>query len=347
MSSQPKSTVGFLGPIASYTHQAVRQTFPQSKWDFQPVTTIEDVFEVVQAGKVTAGVVPFENSTNGAVVFTLDDFADRRGHFKDIVVLGEIYVDVHHCLVGRMPPSAAGKGAINGDGSGTCTPTADDPRPVQPRTKPLTDLSHIKRLYSHPQAFGQCATFISTYLKGAEIFEVSSTSKAAEIVSQDETGTGAAISSQLAAELQGLDFLGRSIEDKDDNRTRFLIIARGPDVTSGRPPSDWQLIQNCYEGDRGVSGGTSGCSKSLLSFTVSHDSPGALAEVLSCFKAFDLNLTSINSIPTQVRPFEYIFFVEFRGDRYDDAEGRVDGALERIAVAAQRSRFLGSWMRYG
>lgn len=185
---------------------------------------------------------------------------------------------------------------------------------------------------------------MSTYLKNAEIFEVSSTSKAAEIVSQDETGEAAAISSQLAAEIHGLDLLGKSIEDKDDNRTRFLIIARQPAVPGGRPPADWELIENRYP-DKGATAG--GCSKSLLSFTVPHESPGALAEVLSCFKAFDLNLTSINSRPTLVKPFEYIFFVEFRADRFDDTEGRVEGALQRINKAAQSWRFLGSWKRYG
>lgn len=308
-----------------------------------------DVFEVVQSGAVTAGVVPFENSTNGAVVFTLEDFADRNGRFKDLIVLGEVYVDVHHCLVGRADPSSSatpstGEDLNNEGGSGTCTPTATDPRPVRPRTKPLSGLGHIKRLYSHPQAFGQCTAFISTYLKGVEIFEVSSTSKAAEIVSEDETGTGAAISSQLAAELHGLDLLGRSIEDKDDNRTRFLIIARAPTVTGGRPPAEWELNQRRYD-EGGATG--NGCSKSLLSFTVPHESPGALAEALSCFKSFDLNLTSINSVPSHLKPFEYIFFVEFRGDRYNDTEGRVEGALGRITGAAHSSRFLGSWKRYG
>ena len=59
----------------------------------------------MQSGKVTAGVVPFENSTNGSVVFTLDNLADRDGTYKDIVVDGETYVDVHHCLVGHKNPS--------------------------------------------------------------------------------------------------------------------------------------------------------------------------------------------------------------------------------------------------
>lgn len=298
------------------------------------LTHISDVFEVVQSGHATAGLVPFENSTNGSVVFTLDDLADRQRLHPDITIHGEVYVDVHHCLVGHFAHNSSSlvPEAPDEGGSGTCTPTASDPRPTRPRSKPLGSLKHVQRLYSHPQAFGQCTAFISTYLKGVEVFEVSSTSKAAEVVSKDETGTWAAISSLLASDLYGLDLLGKSIEDRSDNTTRFLIIGRCPE-----PPADWNLIPppSGYKGN-----------KSMLSFTVPHDSPGGLAEALSCFKKFDLNLTSINSRPSLVKPFQYIFFVEFEGHRYEDPEGRVKGALEAIHKAAESWRWLGSWKRY-
>lgn len=330
MTAFRKPVVSFLGPVASYTHQAVRQAFSESSWELRPVVTIDDVFDQVQDGEVTAGVVPFENSTNGSVVFTFDNLADRFNRYPDITVDGETYVDVHHCLVGHKSPVPALEDTA--EGSGTCTPTATDPSPLKPRSKPLGSLKHIQRLYSHPQAFGQCTAFISTYLKGVEIFEVSSTSKAAEIVSKDTTGTWAAISSQLAGEMHGLDFLGKSIEDREDNTTRFLIIGTNPSV-----PSNWDDVKKSIA--------KSG-SKSLVSFTVPHTSPGALADVLGCFQAFDLNLTSINSRPSLVQPFQYIFFVEFEGHKHDDPDGRVKGALEKISRVAQSWRWLGSWQRY-
>lgn len=291
---------------------------------------LADVFDQVQDRQVLAGVVPFENSTNGSVVFTLDNLADRDGRYKDITVDGEIFVDVHHCLVGRKNPHPLAED--NADGSGTCTPTATDPTPSKPKSKPTCSLKHIKRLYSHPQAFGQCNAFISTYLKGVEIFDVSSTSKAAEIVSQDETGTWAAISNELAATLHGLDHLGKSIEDREDNTTRFLIIGTNPSV-----PEDWRLQKQ----PASMAG-----SKSLVSFTVPHTAPGALADVLSCFKEFDLNLTSINSRPSLKAPFQYMFFVEFEGHRYHDPDGSVSGALDKISRVAESWRWLGSWERY-
>ncbi|KND92418.1 putative prephenate dehydratase [Tolypocladium ophioglossoides CBS 100239] len=330
MASGAKPVVSFLGPVASYSHQAVRQVFPEDGWDLRPVATIDDVFDQVQGREVLAGVVPFENSTNGSVVFTLDNLADRDGRYKDITVDGEIFVDVHHCLVGHKNPHPLLED--NADGSGTCTPTAMDPSPSKPKSKPLSSLKHIKRLYSHPQAFGQCNAFISAYLKGVEIFEVSSTSKAAEIVSADRTGTWAAISNELAANLHGLDILGKSIEDREDNTTRFLIIGTNPSV-----PDDWHLAKQSIA--------RSG-SKSLVSFTVPHKSPGALADVLSCFKEFNLNLTSINSRPSLLAPFQYIFFVEFEGHKYDDPDERFKGALDKISRLAESWRWLGSWERY-
>lgn len=305
------------------------------------LTSISDVFEQVQSGSTTVGVVPFENSTNGSVVFTLDDFADRAGIFPDVTVVGEIFVDVHHYLVGKFPPQPPASSVISPNGSGTCTPTASDPTPLKPRAKPLCSLQHVKRLYSHPQAFGQCNAFTATYLKGVEVLDASSTSKAAEIVAADETGTWAAISSELAADLHPVDVLARSIEDREDNTTRFLVIATDPTIQDR-----WDVRKRLPSTATSTTEGTSGeglGSKSLISFTVPHSAPGALAEALSCFKAFEVNLTSINSRPSLEQPFHYLFFVEFEGKR---GEARVEGALERVGHVAEGWRWLGSWERY-
>ncbi|KAF4123205.1 prephenate dehydratase [Geosmithia morbida] len=386
-SGDEKPVVAYLGPPASYSHQVSSNLLVATE-NLELTFGGGDVFDIVQDGGATAGVVPFENSTNGSVVFTLDDLADRNGRYRDIRVVGEVYVDVHHCLLGHLQrkprpetggssastaasaaAAAAAAAAVGGGGggggglddsnvsSGTCTPTAADPRPAHPRTKPLGSLDHIKRLYSHPQAFGQCTAFISTYLKGVEVFEVSSTSRAAEMVRADETGTWAAISSQLAAEVHGLDFLGRSIEDRSDNTTRFLIIrkvvvadeaAEAAEAAARSSSSSWTAsadddgwaVTRCTPLAVGAAGAG---TKSLVSFSVPHDSPGALAEVLGCFRAFDLNLTSINSRPSLDRPFQYIFFVEFEGHRNKDPEGRVKGALDKIDGVAASWRWLGSW----
>jgi prephenate dehydratase len=278
------------------------------------------VFEAVQSGEAARGVVPFENSTNGAVIFTLELLGDRHKLYSDITICGESYLDVSHCLLGRKAPPASTIDSPNM--SGSCTPTFSAPTPVKPRTEPLSSLKHIKRLYTHPQAFGQCEDFLGAYLKGIERIDVSSTSRAAEIVKADTSGTSAAIASSLAADIHGLDFLAKGIEDREDNKTRFFILRKGIE----------KVEQIAFVP-----------SKSMICFTIDHRSPGALADVLECFRNSKLNLTSINSRPTQNIPFQYIFFVEFEGSRLRDADGRVEQALQAVEKASHSWRWLGSW----
>jgi prephenate dehydratase len=158
-------------------------------------------------------------------------------------------------------------------------------------------------------------------LKGVERIDVSSTSRAAEMVKEDTTGTSAAIASNLAAEIHDIDILAQGIEDREDNTTRFFILRKGADASTCK----------------------SAKAKTLISFTVDHGTPGALASVLQCFQVNALNLTSINSRPTKVVPFQYIFFVEFEGNRLNDPTGRVQKALEALGDYVQSWRWLGSW----
>jgi prephenate dehydratase len=323
-----------------------------------------DIFETTQSGRASYGVVPFENSTNGSVVFTLDHFADREGQYPDLCVCAEVYLDVHHCLLGHfqdLPSSSSSSpwpggalpqiqeaGSTNSPTlSGQSTPTPAHPTPQPPRTRPLGSLSHIQRIYSHPQAFGQCARFLHAFLKGVETVDVSSTSRAAEMVKNDSSGASAAISSAIAAEMHGLDVLGRNIEDREDNTTRFFVLRKGTDHGEGEgeafpvPRRGGPIHDHEGQGDDTAHPWTR--TKSLVSFRVPHTSPGALAAVLEVFRANGLNLTSINSRPSLAEPFRYIFFVEFEGHRFQDPDGRVKRTLEGIEAVAESSRWLGSW----
>ena len=174
---------------------------------------------------------------------------------------------------------------------------------------------------------------MSTYLKGVERQEVSSTSKAAEIVSTDVTKSTAAISSKIAADVHGLDVLARGIEDREDNTTRFFILRKLADGSAAK--------QSCLT--ETTDGGEGQDWKSLVSFMIDHKSPGALADALMVFKTFGLNLTSINSRPSRIRPWHYIFFVEFHGRREMDGKGSVDQALEELRDMSEDWRWLGSW----
>ena len=278
---------------------------------------------------MTRGVVPFENSTNGSVVYTLDLFADRQNAYPDICVAGEAYLDVHHFLLGHEAAVSAIASPIESGGS---TPTLTTPRPSHARTKPMRSLKHIKRLYSHPQAFGQCEIFLSANLKGIERHEVSSTSKAAEIVAKDGTQSSAAIASEIAAKIQKLAVLAEGIEDREDNTTRFFTLKRmdDPEIEQAQPPKHQHQHQHQHY-------------KTLVAFTIDHLSPGALADALNVFKAHGLNLTSINSRPSRIAPWHYIFFVEFQGGKTVDLDGSVKAAFQELERVAKAWRWLGSW----
>jgi len=289
-----------------------------------------DIFEAVQSGQVFRGVVPFENSTNGSVVFTLDLFADRSFSYPDISVCGEAYLDVRHYLLGQLGSLSL---ADSPEISGSSTPTSAIPNPLRPRTKPFSSVRHIQRIYSHPQAFGQCEIFLGTYLKGIERVDVNSTSKAAELVKLDPSGTSAAIASQVASEVHHLNVLAKGIEDREDNTTRFFVLRKGASNQDHYGISFASQQLNSMNP----------LSKSLVSFTVDHRSPGALADVLECFRRHRLNLTSINSRPSCIVPFQYIFFVEFEGSKLRDPDGMVNSALNSLTDVAQSWRWLGSW----
>lgn len=319
---------------------------------------IKDVFDAVQAGSAEFGVVPFENSTHGVVNFTLDGLADRAQAYADLSVCGEVYLDVHHYLLGykqkqhqhqqhqHVNPTKSNSSGRQEEASAAAdtasTPTQNNNNltPLRPRAaEPLEPVGHVQRVLSHPQAFGQTNAFLSTYLRGVDCVDVSSTSKAAETASQDETGATAAIAGEIAAEMFGLDVLARCIEDRDDNTTRFFVLRRRRGTSGAKTGGDDLQQEKSREKDSGESKG----HKSLVSFTVPHRSPGALAGVLDVFRKYGLNLTSINSLPSLIQPFQYLFFVEFEGSRHHDPEGRVKSALEEVDKVAEGWRWLGSW----
>ena len=274
-------------------------------------------------------MVPFENSTNGSVINTLDLIIDREKAFGDVLVCGEAYLPVHHCLLGHADlASHRDEISILEHANITTTPSSKTYE-----AQPLFDLSRVERILSHFQAFSQCDNFLLKYLKGIDCQEVSSTSKAAEIVAKDKSGTSVAISSGLAAKIHGLDILAEGIQDREDNATRFFILRKGPALDGGMGFS-LQLGKGVGETEW----------KTLVAFRVNHHHSGALADALQIFKRFNLNLTSINSRPSLLRPWHYIFLIEVDEKREMNGSGRVNEALEELSKCSSGWRWLGSWV---
>lgn len=243
--------------------------------------------------------------------FTLDLLADPEGKFPDILVEEEIYLPVRHCLVGHLSPSPA-----------ALDPTATS---IPPPPSSASQLAYIKKLYSHPQAWTQCNTFLSTHFPEIERQDVSSTSRAAELVASDSTGTTAAISSSVAASLNDVPVLAEGIEDVKGNTTRFFVLRLRSSPPTFPPPDtpsdDW---------------------KTLVSFKLKQNQKsGALAESLAVFAAHGVNLTSILSRPSREAAWHYVFFVEVQGRK--EVGGAVDQALEELGRVVERWRWLGNW----
>ena len=186
ISLEKKVSIAYLGPAVTYTHQAAQKKFGSSV-AYSPSASISDVFADVGNGRCEYGVVPVENSTEGAVNHTLDLFID-----SEIKIYGEIYLPVHHHLMSNGVP-----------------------------------LSSIMQVYSKDQVFGQCRLWLEANLRGADLVDTASTSEAAQIVANNANQEGiACIASRIAADEYGLKILASSIEDNANNTTRFLVIAR-------------------------------------------------------------------------------------------------------------------------
>ena len=175
-------------------------------------------------------------------------------------------------------------------------------------------LREIKRIYSHPQAIAQSRNWIEDNLPNAELVETSSTAKAAEMAEKDHEG--GAIASRLAASLYDLKIIAERIEDNVQNFTRFLVIGKSFPAKSGQ-------------------------DKTSILFSVK-DKVGALHDMLTPFRENNINLTKIESRPTKLRAWEYIFFVDFAGHVEDENVKLVLRQLERECLLL---KILGSYPR--
>ncbi len=143
--------VAFLGPKATFSHLATMQHFGYSA-ELVPQKSIPAVFEEVEKGHATYGVVPVENSTEGVVSYTLDRFME-----SELKINAEVLLEVHHDLLSR--------------------------------TGRLED---IKKVYSHPQPIAQCRKWLEENLPNIPLVDVASTAVAAQIVSEDYTAAAIA-----------------------------------------------------------------------------------------------------------------------------------------------------------
>lgn len=173
-------------------------------------------------------------------------------------------------------------------------------------------LRSITKIYSHPQPLAQCRNWLEQNLPSVPVVEVESTARAAERAAKEPDTAG--IASEHAAEIYGLKFLKRHIEDNPRNMTRFLALG------TSCPPR-------------------SGHDKTSILFSVK-DEPGILYRMLEPFYRRKINLTKIESRPLKKKVWEYIFFVDVDGHCEDK---KVREAIRSLEKKCLFLKILGSY----
>ena len=175
-------------------------------------------------------------------------------------------------------------------------------------------LEQIERVYSKPEVFAQCQKWLTETGLVSQTIAVASTSKAAEMAAHEEHS--AAVGSELAGEVYGLQKICDRIEDDPGNVTRFLVVGRSHAKPTGN-------------------------DKTALLF-VAADKPGSLVDVLDVFRRANINMTYIESRPSRQKRFEYCFFVDIEG-HCETAE--TAAAIEAVRQHTRSLKVLGSFPR--
>lgn len=271
-----KTTVAFLGPEGTYSHSMAELQFG-SESSYIACVSIPLIFRKVLAGRADRGIVPIENTIEGGVAATLDAFIRESG----CLIVAECMLSIEHALHTRH----------------------DTP-----------GIRAIRRVYSHPQALGQCRDWLARELPRAEVIPCASTAEAARRVTEEpETG---AVGGMDLAQRYGLKTVATAIQDAPCNVTRFLVLALEPANRTGR-------------------------DKTSLLMELAHR-PGSLYDTLGCFAKAGINLTQIVSRPIPDRPFEYRFFLELEGHIEDP---HIAAALVSLQSDHPQVTVLGSYPR--
>lgn len=238
------------------------------------VNSFQAVFDAVEEGLAQFGVLPIENSSNGSVK-EVYDLLERK-----------------HCYIVRGTKQWISHDLLAKEG---------------------TRLEDIHTVYSHPQALGQCSEFFAQY-PHIKLEPYTNTAMAAQMVAQSEDASIAAVAAPQCAQLYGLQAVRRSIQNNDNNYTRFICITKDLAVYPG-------------------------ANKISIVTTASH-TPGGLGSLLTKFGNMGINLTKIESRPIQGHNFEFLFYLDLEASLVDP---RVRSLLAELHESQDKFRLLGNY----
>ncbi|MBA3655484.1 MAG: prephenate dehydratase [Actinobacteria bacterium] len=274
--------IAFLGPPGTFTEEALLGQPDLAGAELVPMRSMADVLAAAQSGDAAYGFVPIENAIEGTVNLTLDAL-----------------VFEHELLIQRE---------------------------VETRIKlnllavPGTRLRDVHKVVSIPHATAQCRGFFARELHNVELEAANSTAEAAQYVGEHRPEGTAAVGTELAARLYGLEVLAEDIEDHPDNSTRFVLVA------PGRIPAP------------------TGHDKTSIVCFQHTDQPGSLHGILGQFTARNINLTKLESRPTKQGLGSYCFIIDLEGHIDDEL---VADCLRDLHAQLAGVKFLGSYPAAG
>jgi prephenate dehydratase len=289
--------VGYLGPEGTFSEEALLSGAAPESVQPVPHASIYDTVVALREGDLEGAVVPIENSLDGSISVTLDLLADEA---SEIQIVGETLLTVRHSLIAAQ----------------------------------ALELSEIDTVLTHPQVPGQCVRFLRGELAHVRVLPASSTAEAVREVVEDARPGRAALGTTLAAEIYGGTLLREGVQDRDDNETRFVWLARPVEGAPTPTP-----LRGAH--DDGSDGGGKWWKTSLVFWGPGADSPGWLVRCLDEFARREINLTKIESRPRRERLGHYMFFVDLEGGV--EAERSVSDAVAGVREMCEEVRVLGSY----
>ncbi|MCK9311387.1 MAG: prephenate dehydratase [Bacteroidales bacterium] len=270
--------VAIQGVAGAYHDIAARAFFEGEEIEIIDCKTFKDVFSTMRKDNSIFGIIAIENSIAGSLLQNHNLLRE-----SETSIIGEFKQRISHSLA------------------------------VLPGQK----MEDIKEVHSHPIALMQCGDFLNDH-PDWKVVESEDTALSAKAIRDGQIKGRAAICSEFAAKIYGLDILEKGFETNKRNFTRFLILA-----------DRWTAEQYNDSSD---------IKKSSIVFTTPHEE-GALSQVLSVLSYYHNNLTKIQSLPIVGHEWEYLFFVDLTFDEYM----KYKQSLDAIRPLTKNLRVLGEY----
>jgi prephenate dehydratase len=270
--------VAIQGGLGAYHGIAAEQFFANEKVEIIPCITFRDIFKTIKSDPTVVGIMAIENTIAGSLLPNYELLKEYK-----YSVVGEHKLRISHCLAAL----------------------------------PGQNIHDIKEVQSHPIALMQCTEYLNS-LPNIKVVEHEDTALAARDIAAAQTKGMAAICSERAAEIYGLEILAKGIETNKHNFTRFLVFGE-------------QWVADDVLKEENI-------NKASIVFSLPH-AEGSLSKVLSVFSFYDINLTKIQSLPIIGREWEYQFYVDFK---FNDHE-RYQQSLVAIKPLIKELKTLGEY----